>query len=85
MKVGTDAMILGTWTSVENINSILDIGTGSTDLVVASGSRCWMCTFPLGGHSFTEAIVEAFAPTVAEVDEAIEIIQDAPAAPKPAR
>jgi type IV pilus assembly protein PilM len=43
---------------------ILDIGTGSTDLVVASGSRCWMRTFPLGGHSFTEAIVEAFAPTV---------------------
>jgi len=43
---------------------LLDIGTASTDLVVASGSRCWMRTFPLGGHSFTEAIVEAFAPTV---------------------
>jgi len=43
---------------------LLDIGTASTDLVVAAGSRCWMRTFPLGGHSFTEAIVEAFAPTV---------------------
>ena len=43
---------------------LLDIGTASTDLVVASGSRCWMRTFPLGGHSFTEAIVEAFASTV---------------------
>lgn len=42
---------------------LLDIGTASTDLVVASGSRCWMRTFPLGGHSFTEAIVEAFAAT----------------------
>lgn len=42
---------------------LLDIGTASTDLVVASGSRCWMRTFPLGGHSFTEAILEAFAPT----------------------
>ncbi len=42
---------------------LLDIGTASTDLVVASGSRCWMRSFPLGGHSFTEAILEAFAPT----------------------
>ena len=42
---------------------LLDIGTASTDLVVAAGSRCWMRTFPLGGHSFTEAILEAFAPT----------------------
>ncbi len=43
---------------------MLDIGTASTDLVVAAGARCWMRTFPLGGHSFTEAIVEAFAPSV---------------------
>jgi len=43
---------------------VLDIGTSSTDLVVASGTRCWMRSFPLGGHSFTEAIVEAFASTV---------------------
>jgi len=43
---------------------VLDIGTTSTDLVVASGTRCWMRSFPLGGHSFTEAIVEAFASTV---------------------
>ncbi len=42
---------------------LLDIGTASTDLVVAVGSRCWMRSFPLGGHSFTEAILEAFAPT----------------------
>lgn len=38
----------------------LDIGTSSTDLVVAHGTRCWMRTFPLGGHSFTEAIAEEF-------------------------
>ncbi len=43
---------------------LLDIGTSSTDLVVAAGARCWMRTFPLGGHSFTEAILEAFAPTI---------------------
>ena len=28
----------------------LDIGTASTDLVVAHGTRCWMRSFPLGGH-----------------------------------
>lgn len=28
MKVGTDAMILGVWTSVEDVHTILDIGTG---------------------------------------------------------
>jgi len=38
----------------------LDIGTASTDLVVAHGTRCWMRSFPLGGHNFTEAIAESF-------------------------
>ncbi len=38
----------------------LDIGTSSTDLIVAHGTRCWMRTFPLGGHSFTEAIADEF-------------------------
>jgi type IV pilus assembly protein PilM len=32
---------------------LLDIGTSSTDLIVAHGTRCWMRTFPLGGHNFT--------------------------------
>ena len=35
---------------------LLDIGTTATDLVVANGSKCWMRSFPLGGHNFTEAI-----------------------------
>lgn len=29
MKVGTDGVLIGAWCPVENINSILDIGTGS--------------------------------------------------------
>jgi tRNA1Val (adenine37-N6)-methyltransferase len=29
MKVGTDGVLLGAWASVENVNSILDIGTGT--------------------------------------------------------
>ena len=36
--------------------ALLDIGTTATDLVVATGSKCWMRSFPLGGHNFTGAI-----------------------------
>lgn len=39
---------------------LLDIGTSTTDLIVAHGARCWMRTFPLGGHNFTEAIAAEF-------------------------
>ena len=39
---------------------ILDIGTTSSDLIIAESARVWVRTFPLGGHAFTEAIQEAF-------------------------
>lgn len=39
---------------------ILDIGTTSSDLIVAEGGRLWIRTFPIGGHQFTEALVTAF-------------------------
>jgi type IV pilus assembly protein PilM len=39
---------------------VLDIGTTSTDLIVAEAGRVWIRTFPIGGHHFTEALVNAF-------------------------
>ncbi len=39
---------------------ILDVGTTSTDLIVAEKGRVWVRTFPLGGHHFTEALVSTF-------------------------
>ncbi|MBC7773667.1 MAG: type IV pilus assembly protein PilM [Pyrinomonadaceae bacterium] len=39
---------------------ILDVGATSTDLIVAEAGRVWVRTFPIGGHQFTEALVEAF-------------------------
>ncbi|MBX3365296.1 MAG: type IV pilus assembly protein PilM [Phycisphaeraceae bacterium] len=39
---------------------ILDIGTTSSDLVIADAGRVWVRTFPLGGHHFTDALVSAF-------------------------
>lgn len=40
---------------------LLDIGTTSTDLIIAEAGRVWVRTFLLGGHHFTEALVEAFS------------------------
>lgn len=39
---------------------LLDIGTTATDLIIADSGRVWIRTFPLGGHEFTQALVEAF-------------------------
>src|SRR5687767_9506348 len=39
---------------------VLDIGTTSTDLIIAEAGRVWIRTFPIGGHHFTEALVNAF-------------------------
>jgi type IV pilus assembly protein PilM len=39
---------------------LLDIGTTSTDVVVADAGRVWVRTVPIGGHHFTEALVNAF-------------------------
>ncbi len=39
---------------------IVDVGTVSTDLVVADAGRVWVATFPIGGHQFTEALVSSF-------------------------
>lgn len=48
---------------------ILDIGTTSTDLIVAEGGRLWIRTFPIGGHQFTEALVTAFNASYAKAEK----------------
>ncbi|MCC6285424.1 MAG: type IV pilus assembly protein PilM [Phycisphaerales bacterium] len=39
---------------------ILDIGTTSSDLIIAEAGRVWIRTFGLGGHHFTDALVNHF-------------------------
>lgn len=39
---------------------IVDVGTTSTDLVIATPGKMWVRTFPLGGHQFTQALVDQF-------------------------
>lgn len=48
---------------------ILDIGTTSTDLVIADAGRVWIRTFPIGGHQFTTALMEAFKLTYAKAEK----------------
>lgn len=38
----------------------VDIGSTSTDVIVAEEGRAWLRTLPLGGNNFTEALVTAF-------------------------
>jgi type IV pilus assembly protein PilM len=48
---------------------IVDVGTTSTDLVVATPGRVWVRTFPIGGHQFTEALVNQFQITYPKAEK----------------
>ncbi len=39
---------------------LMDIGTSSTDIIIAEGGDLWLRTLPIGGNNFTEALVRAF-------------------------
>ena len=39
---------------------LLDVGAENTDLVIATASTFWTRTVPMGGNSFTEALVKSF-------------------------
>src|SRR5262249_27371068 len=38
----------------------MDIGTITTDLVIAESGNIWLRSLPIGGNNFTEALVRAF-------------------------
>ncbi|MCC6907194.1 MAG: type IV pilus assembly protein PilM [Phycisphaerales bacterium] len=48
---------------------ILDIGTTSTDLIIAEGGRTWIRTFPIGGHNFTDALINSFKLTYSKAEK----------------
>ncbi|MCA9297720.1 MAG: pilus assembly protein PilM, partial [Phycisphaerales bacterium] len=48
---------------------LLDVGTSSTDLIVAEAGRVWVRTFPIGGHQFTQAMAEKFNVSYTKADK----------------
>jgi type IV pilus assembly protein PilM len=48
---------------------IVDVGTTSTDLIIAEAGRVWVRTFPLGGHNFTQEIVDKFSVTYPKAEK----------------
>jgi len=57
MKVGTDAIILGAWASVDDIKTILDVGTGSgiIALMVAQRSQAIIDALDIDKESIKQA------------------------------
>ncbi len=48
---------------------ILDVGTTSTDVIIAESGRVWVRTFPIGGHQFTDALVNTFKLTYPKAEK----------------
>ncbi|MEN0020257.1 MAG: type IV pilus assembly protein PilM [Planctomycetota bacterium] len=48
---------------------LLDVGATATDLIVAEKGRVWIRTFPLGGHEFTNALIESFKLSYAKAEK----------------
>jgi len=47
---------------------LLDIGAENTDLIVATSDGLWTRTVPIGGNSFTEALVKSFKLSFAKAE-----------------
>ena len=73
MKVGTDGVLLGAWTDVENVQSILDIGTGTGVIAIMLAQKI----------ALTEgAIIDAVEIDDISVEQARENMADSPFAKK---
>ncbi len=57
MKVGTDGVLLGAWANVEDVNSILDIGTGSAliAIMLAQRSKAKITAIEIDKDAFLQA------------------------------
>jgi tRNA1Val (adenine37-N6)-methyltransferase len=67
MKVGTDGVLLGAWAGVENVNSILDIGTGSG-----------LISLMLAQRTSGSVHIDAVEPAVADASQAQANVLNSP-------
>lgn len=58
MKVGVDSVVLGAWTNTENVNSVLDIGTGTglLALMLAQKSKAQITAIEMDGNAYNQAV-----------------------------
>lgn len=59
MKVGTDGVLLGAWVDVQNVHTVLDIGTGSGLVALMLAQRCAKDTRIIGVEIDPEAAAQA--------------------------
>jgi type IV pilus assembly protein PilM len=52
----------------EGTTVIIDVGAQNTDLIIAEPNSAWMRNIPLGGNSFTEALIKAFKLSFAKAE-----------------
>lgn len=67
MKVGTDAVLLGAWVSLENTLSVLDVGTGSGIIALMLAQR-----------SHTKTLIEAIELGEQDAQQATENVNASP-------
>ena len=60
-KVGTDSVMLGSWTDISNVESVLDIGTGTglLSLMMAQRSNASVCGIEIDEASYMQAFENA--------------------------
>jgi tRNA1Val (adenine37-N6)-methyltransferase len=63
MKVGTDGVLLGAWVSVQNANSILDVGTGTGLIAImcAQRSKASIDAVEIDNNAYGQAVENVYA------------------------
>lgn len=54
---------------LEGTTMLIDLGAENTDLIIAEGETIWLRSIPIGGNSFTEALVKSFKLTFAKAED----------------